>query len=404
MNQAAPPGNPHDFADRAEPAGAGPIGLYLHFPYCHHHCWYCDFNVAVGSLADRKAYLAALGSEIVQVGEFADPAPQISTIYVGGGTPSLAGTTGLADMLATVAASFECHSTTEVSIEANPQDITAGLLAGLAAAGANRISLGVQAFADRRLGQLDRAHNATQAQLACELAGNGGFESVSLDLIYGTPGQSLAAWRGDLEQAADLPVNHISCYALTLDSPRARQRAQKLGTLVEGDEMAEFYQLALAVLGQAGFIHYETSNWAHPGFACRHNSNVWAGHRYLPLGCGGHGFIGKRRYHLVKDPRRYQTLLESGQSIVAGSETLAAADLLLEALTLPLRTAAGLDADQLARQFDYDLFAEHGERIAELADAGLLTISGAQIAPTDYGMYLADGLGAALLPNAATGR
>ena len=360
--------------------------------------------MAVGSPADREAYLAALASEIVQVGEYADPAPQVSTIYVGGGTPSLAGATGLADLLAAVAASFACLPTAEISVETNPQDITAGLLAGLAAAGANRISLGVQSFADRRLDQLDRGHSAKQAQLACELAGNGGFESVSLDLIYGTPGQNLAAWRGDLERAADLPVNHISCYALTLDSPRARRRAQRLGTLVMGDEMSEFYQLALAVLGQAGFTHYETSNWARPGFACRHNSNVWAGHRYLPLGCGGHGFIGKRRYHLVKDPRRYRTLLESGHSIVAGSETLAPADLLLEALTLPLRTAVGLDADQLARQFEYDLFAEHGERIAELANAGLLNVSGAQIAPTDYGMYVADGLGAALLPSAAAGR
>lgn len=404
MNQAAPPGNPHDFADRAEPASAGPIGLYLHFPYCHHHCWYCDFNVAVGTPADRNAYLAALGSEIVQVAEFADPIPQVSTVYVGGGTPSLAGATGLADLLSTVATSFECLPESEVSVEANPQDVTAGLLAALAAAGANRISLGVQAFADRRLGELDRAHSAKQAQSACELAGNGGFQSVSLDLIYGTPGQSLAAWRGDLERAADLPINHISCYALTLDSPRARRRAQKLGALVDGDRMSEFYHLALAVLGQAGFIHYESSNWARPGFSCRHNSNVWAGRRYLPLGCGGHGFIGNRRYHLVRDPRRYQKLLKSGQSVVAGSETLAPADLLLEALTLPLRTAAGLDAKRLARQFDYDLFADHGERIAELAKAGLLTVNGSQIAPTDYGMYLADGLGAALLPSAAIGR
>ncbi len=385
-------------------AGPGPIGAYVHFPFCYRHCWYCDFNVHTGDSAAIATYLEALEIEIATLAAFLEPSPAVETVYVGGGTPSYAGPVRLEELLTGLRQRLQLPDDGEFSVEANPVDVNPELLEAMAAGGATRISLGVQSFADRRLGMLDRDHGGVGARAAAELALAVGFKSVSIDLIYGTPGQSLAQWRHDLERAADLGTGHISCYALTLDSRRAQSRASDLGPVPDGDGMFPFYAAALAILESAGFEHYETSNWARPGHRCRHNAAVWAGGRYLPLGCGAHGFVGNRRYHLVLRPDRYGERVRSHLPIVAGAEDLDRRDLLVEAVTLPLRTADGVDIADLIARFDYDLLAEHGAVIDRLSAECLLELNGGRLQPSDRGMFVADALGAALLPNGVVDR
>ena len=389
--------DPHRLGRRGV-AAAGPIGAYVHFPFCRRHCWYCDFNVHVGGPDEVAEYLAALETEIGAVAAFLEPSPDVATIYVGGGTPSHAGPERLGRLLERLRRSLRLRPGGEFSVEVNPADASAELFAAMTAAGATRLSLGVQSFADERLGQLDRDHRGDGARRAVELAQAAGFGSISIDLIYGTPGQSPAEWAADLESAVSLGVDHVSCYALTLDSPRARTRSAGLGDVPDGDGMFVHYRAALKALAAAGFEHYETSNWARPGHRCRHNSAVWAGARYLPLGCGAHGFLGDRRYHLVRQPDRYVNRLQTAGSLLAGSEDLCRDDLLAEAIALPLRTRAGVDLARLRARFGYDLGADHSQMLRRLEGEGLIRVAEGRIRPSDRGMFVADGLGAALVP------
>ena len=389
--------DPHGFG-RPDVGAAGSIGAYVHFPFCRRHCWYCDFNVHVDGEDAVGDYLNALGIEIDAVTGFLEPSPLVDTIYVGGGTPSHAGPDRLGRLLGQLRQDLRLAPGSEFSVEANPVDASAELFAAMICSGVTRLSLGVQSFADRRLALLDRDHRRDSAERAVDLAEAAGFDSISIDLIYGSPGQSLEEWESDLHRAANLGAGHVSCYALTLDSQRARTRSAELGSVPDGDGFYPYYQAALGILGSAGFDHYETSNWAKPGHRCRHNASVWSGGRYLPLGCGAHGFLGHRRYRLVRRPDVYADRVRKEGSLLAGSERLEAGDLLQEAVALPLRTAAGIDLSGLDDRFGYDLLEEHGSQIERLTAEGLLALDGARLRPSDRGMFLADGLGAALLP------
>ncbi len=402
MDYQSPTLDLHRLADRAALAAAGPIGVYVHFPFCRHHCWYCDFNVHISGPEGIARYLAALDSEIAWAGGYGDPEPAVETIYVGGGTPTHADPEQLAGFAASLRSAFVANPAArelEFTVEANPQDADEEKLAALAGGGVNRISFGVQSFNDQRLEKLDRAHSGEEARVSVERAVRAGIGSISVDLIYASPGQSLGQWRCDLRDAASLPVSHISCYALTLDSQRSQRKAAALGQIIDGDRQFDYYCAAVEILQEVGFCHYETSNWARPGHESRHNSAVWAGQRYLPLGCGAHGYIADRRYHLVRDPIRYQALLESFEPPVAGSEDISAHDRLLEAVTLPLRTRSGIDLDFLQENFGFDLLARRAALIDDLCAGGLVEIGGQRLRPTDRGMFLADGLGAALQPS-----
>lgn len=389
--------DPHRFG-RPDVCASGSIGTYAHFPFCRRHCWYCDFNVHAGGKDAVTDYLAALEVEIGAVVGFLEPSPRVDTLYVGGGTPSHAGPERLGRLLQKLRQYLGLDPGGEFSVEANPADASAELFSAMTDSGVTRLSLGVQSFADRRLALLDRDHTGSSAERAAELALAAGFESVSIDLIYGTPGQSLEEWRSDLQRAVRLGVGHVSCYALTRDSQRSRSRSAELGRVPDGDGIFAFYRAALDILASAGYEHYETSNWARGGHRCRHNASIWAGGRYLPLGCGAHGFLGDRRYHLVRRPDRYVARVRDGDGLLAGCEQLDAADFLMEAVALPLRTAAGIELTDLNERFGYDLLAEHEPRIKHLADEGLLVRDGMRLRPTDRGMFLADGLGAAILP------
>ena len=396
--KAGPDWDPHRLGSLAV-AAPGPVGAYVHLPYCRRHCWYCDFNVHVGGEDSITAYLSALEAEISAVAGLLGPPPDIETVYVGGGTPSHVGPERLGRILRLLRRELGLGPRAEFSVEANPADAGAELFQAMVGAGVNRLSLGVQSFNDQRLGLLDRDHRADEARQTVELAQQAGIDSISIDLIYGTPGQSLSEWRADLGRAAALGLQHVSCYALTLYSPGSRGRAAAIGKIPDDDEMFHYYQSALEILGAAGFEHYETSNWARPGHHCRHNSAVWAGARYLPLGCGAHGFVGNRRYHLVRRPDRYIERVKTGKSLLAGLEELDRVDLLREAVTLPLRTRAGIDLGLLESEFGYDLRAEHGPSLRKLESEGLIVVRDGHFGPSDRGMFLADALGSLLMPS-----
>ena len=396
--KAGPDWDPHRLGDLAE-ASPGPAGAYVHLPYCRHHCWYCDFNVHVGGEGSIAAYLAALEAETAAVAGILGPMPGLDSVYVGGGTPSHVGPERLGRILRLLRRELGLGPRAEFSVEANPADAGEELFQAMVAAGATRLSLGVQSFNDHRLGLLDRDHRADGAQNAVEMARSAGFDSISIDLIYGSPGQSLPEWRADLERAAAMGLQHVSCYALTVYSRRAQSRAAEIGQIPDDDGMFRYYQAALDILGSAGFEHYETSNWSRPGHRCRHNSAVWRGARYLPLGCGAHGFLGSRRYHLVRRPDRYVERVKAGKPLLAGFEVLGRIDLLREAVTLPLRTRAGIDLGRLEAEFGYDLRAEHGPSLRKLESEGLIVARDGHIGPSDRGMFLADALGSLLMPS-----
>ena len=267
MKNAGSIWDPHRFGARSV-AASGSIGAYVHFPYCRRHCWYCDFNVHIGGPEDVAAYLAALEIEVAAISAFLDPSPEVATIYVGGGTPSHAGPERLGRLLQILRERLRLDRRREFSVEVNPVDASSELFAAMTDSGVTRLSLGVQSFVDKRLKLLDRDHRGNTVRRTVELAEAAGFRSISIDLIYGTPGQSLDEWAADLEHAVRLGVAHISCYALTLDSQRARNMSAELGRVPDGDGMFAYYQAAIGILGSAGFEHYETSNWARAGHRC----------------------------------------------------------------------------------------------------------------------------------------
>ncbi len=298
------------------PARMTAYALYLHIPFCRQRCSYCDFNTytTLGDL--QAAYVAALATEIRQVGALAaaagDPRPAARTIFLGGGTPSLLSPEQLGDILAAAREAFTVQPDAEITMEANPGTVSGGTLAAYRALGVNRLSFGVQSALPGELALLGRAHDFAAAVEVVGLARAAGFDNLNLDLIYGLPGQSVADWAQTLAAvlalaAAEPAITHISLYCLTIEPGTPMQRWLSGGTIPapDADAAADQYELAGRELAAAGFGHYEISNWARPGRECRHNVVYWRNEPYLGLGAGAHGLAGGKRYQVVRQPRAY---------------------------------------------------------------------------------------------------
>jgi oxygen-independent coproporphyrinogen-3 oxidase len=400
-------------------AGAGPAGggagardrlpgLYLHVPFCSAVCPYCDFAVTVGGPRRRSLYLDALLAEIDRVAGEAAAGGPFDTVYFGGGTPSALAVVDLERIVAaltdrlgvrlgpTDAAGAWLH------FEANPEDVTAASLAAWRALGVRTLSLGVQSFDPAALAFLGRRHGPGEARRSVERAREAGFPTVSVDLIYGLPGQDAAAWRRDLETAVALAPDHLSCYQLTVHpgTPFAVRRGR--GELVElgEDGQAELFALTHALLADAGYPAYEVSNFARaPAHRSRHNVKYWDHTPYLGLGPSAHSFGGiaaspphGRRWWNERRLAAYRARLARGERPIEGEESLGAAELALERLMLALRTPAGLDLDRFRERYGVDLEAPNRELIARLTDEGLLLAAGRRLRPTRRGLAVADSL------------
>jgi oxygen-independent coproporphyrinogen-3 oxidase len=322
--------------------------LYLHVPFCARRCTYCDFAIAVRRETPAALYIAAVLGEWAQ--RRAHPAwtqsPRIDSIYFGGGTPSRLPAEAIAALLARLQTDRPLAPGAEITLEANPDDVTPVAARAWRAAGVNRLSLGVQSFDDRVLGWMHRTHDARAVPVAVSAARAAGFEEISLDLIFGLPGELQRDWEADLHRALALGPEHLSLYGLTTEpqTPLARWTERGLVRPADDGRYAAEYLAAHAALCAAGFEHYEVSNAARPGRRARHNSAYWSRAPYLGLGPSAHSAAGGERWWNLRDWTAYQRAIADGREWVAGHEIPEPASARLEELYLGLRTADGVPA------------------------------------------------------------
>jgi putative oxygen-independent coproporphyrinogen III oxidase len=326
------------------PAAEIPLGIYIHVPFCAARCGYCDFNTYVPrSTGQPSEYLEAALREIAVARSELGQRP-VSTVFIGGGTPTMLGAE-LLRLLDGVADAFGLVAGAEVTTEANPESTSAQLLRALRSGGFTRISLGMQSAAPHVLRTLDRVHTPGRATAAAIEAREAGFEHVSLDLIYGTPGESDADWAGSLETALSADPDHISAYALTVEHGTAMARAIERGALRAPDdaEQARRYAYADEFLSAHGFDWYELSSWAtSPAACCRHNIGYWRSYDWWGIGPGAHSHVDGERWWNVLRPGAYVRALAAGRSPAAGREVLTADERALETVMLGLRVRGGL--------------------------------------------------------------
>lgn len=384
------------------PAGAA---LYLHVPFCRRRCPYCDFNVLAGADADlRGRYVAALADELARTAD-AGPAavappgvdtgsewPAVTSVFVGGGTPTQLPAGDLAGVLRRVRAALPVTADAEVTVEANPEDVDAAGVAELVDAGLTRLSLGVQSFAPNVLAFLGREHEPAQGLAAVAAARHAGVPQVSVDLIYGAPCEADDDWAATLDAALDVGPDHVSCYALTVErnTPYASAIDRGAAAAPDDDVQADRMAAAEARLHTAGLRRYEISNWARPGAESRHNLTYWRGGDWLAAGAGAHGHWRGRRWWNTRPTGRYVDAVEAGRSPVAGDEVLDAGERRAERLLLGLRLTEGI-----TRQAVEPLDESEIER---LVAAGLLTDDGSRLALTPHARVVADGVILRLLP------
>ncbi|NML67337.1 radical SAM family heme chaperone HemW [Hymenobacter sp. RP-2-7] len=367
-------------------------GLYLHIPFCKQACHYCDFHFST-SMGLKTQFVAALTREMALRRHYLPaPATPLETIYFGGGTPSLLTAAELDAIFTAIHAQFEVSPRAEITLEANPDDLTPEKLAVLAASPINRLSIGLQSFHEPHLRLMNRAHSATESRQAVQQAQAAGFENISVDVIYGIPAASHAIWQADLAALLTLGVPHISAYALTIEPDTAFGRRLKKGTfLAPPDEfVAEQFEQLLAQLRAGGYEQYEISNFCLPGRESRHNSNYWRGVPYLGLGPSAHSFDGRsRQYTVANNPRYVAAVLEQGE-VPATVEQLSALDQANEYLLTTLRTSRGCDLRYLADELGTNLLATHSQYLQSLLNQRLVTLDQQVLRLTDAGKLLAD--------------
>jgi putative oxygen-independent coproporphyrinogen III oxidase len=411
------------------PTLAAGTGVYLHVPFCLRRCHYCDFNTYADRASLIPRYVAALRADIAAVAAAGPTAvaparemasgsepvggdrgarasgselvggdrgaraswPVFTSVFVGGGTPTLLPPDDLAAILHDVAAVLPLAPDAEVTVEANPETVTVDQMRVLAAAGVNRVSLGAQSFARHVLAALGRWHELDAPLRALEACRRAGISRLSLDLIYGTPGETDDDWTGSVRTALASGVDHMSAYALTVEPNTEYARRIRNGTAAEPDDDVQAARMERvdAMASAAGLRRYELSNWARPGAESRHNRTYWRGGDWLGIGAGAHGHWRGRRWWSVRSPERYVTAALAGRSTTAGDEVPDPDQRRVERLMMGLRVVEGVERRAIA-PLDETV-------VRELSDAGLLRADDERIALTSDGMRLASAVTVRLL-------
>jgi oxygen-independent coproporphyrinogen-3 oxidase len=373
------------------------IGLYIHIPFCRAKCAYCDFNSYAGLEDLFGDYAAALAREMEQAG----PA-RVRTIYVGGGTPTVLPLSHLVQILEAARRAFVVDLDAEVSIEANPGTVNGGTLASLRALGVNRLSLGVQSLDGAELRLLGRIHTAAEAVAAFGAVRQAGFENLNLDLIYGLPGQAIAAWQETLERALALEPDHLSLYALGVEEGTPLAAAIAQGVLPEPDPdlAAEMYEWAEDTLAAAGYLHYEISNWARePRFQCRHNLTYWRNEPSRGVGAGAHSWLGGRRWANVAHPAEYAARFVGGRCPAEAEEKIGPALEMGETMMMGLRLLdEGVPFARFRERFGEDLRQRFSGELTELAELGLIATDDQRIRLSRRGRLLGNQVFLRFLP------
>ncbi len=332
-----------------------PLGIYVHVPFCATRCGYCDFNTytagELGTSASPGSWFAALARELeLAVEACGAGAPAASTVFIGGGTPSLVGADMLGDVLGVIRRTVGLAEGAEVTTESNPESTSPEFFGALREAGFTRVSLGMQSVAPHVLAVLDRTHTPGRAVAAAGEARAAGFEHINLDMIYGTPGETDADLAATLDAVLDAGVDHVSAYALIVEEGTALARRVRKGVVPAPDDdvLAARYEMIDERLSAAGLEWYEVSNWASgPAAQCRHNLGYWNGDNWWGAGPGAHGHLGGIRWWNAKHPARYAETLDGGELPIAGREELTADDQHLEQIMLQVRMRSGLDLSLL---------------------------------------------------------
>ncbi|MBY6349715.1 coproporphyrinogen III oxidase [Rhodococcus corynebacterioides] len=385
----------HPLPSAAFSRPAHPFGLYLHVPFCATRCGYCDFNTytagELGSSASPQSWLDGVRRELESAAAVFDreagSVPTVDTVFVGGGTPSLLGASGLTDLLDAARAAFDLAPDAEVTTESNPESTSPAFFDGIRAAGYTRVSLGMQSAAPHVLAALDRTHTPGRAVAAAREAADAGFAHVNLDLIYGTPGEEDVDLDASLAAVLEAGVDHVSAYALIVEDGTALARRVRRGEipLPDDDVLAARYERIDATLGAAGFAWYEVSNFARgEDAACRHNLGYWDGGDWWGIGPGAHSHVGGTRFWNVKHPARYADIVSGGLLPVADSEVLTDDERHLERVMLTVRLRTGVAAE--------DLRPAERDRADDAVRSGLLERNGDRYVLTDRGRLLADGV------------
>ncbi|WP_311136652.1 radical SAM family heme chaperone HemW [Hymenobacter cellulosilyticus] len=352
-------------------------GIYLHIPFCKQACHYCDFHFST-SMGLKTSLVEALVRELEIRRDYLGPAATLETIYFGGGTPSLLTEAELHTLFEAIYRHFAVSPQVEITLEANPDDLTPTKLRELAASPINRLSIGLQSFHEPHLRLMNRAHSAQESTLAVRHAQDAGFENISVDLIYGVPAPDHRLWEQDMAAAFALNVPHLSCYALTIEPDTVFGRRLRKGSFAAppDDFVAQQFEMLLTSLPMQGYEQYEISNFCRPGRESRHNSNYWRGVPYLGLGPSAHSFNGSsRQYAVANNPQYVSSVLERGV-VPATVETLSPTDRANEYLMTSLRTSRGCDLDYLHHTLGTDLRTGRAAYLRELEHNGWATVRG----------------------------
>ena len=366
------------------------LSLYVHIPFCETKCPYCDFNTYAGIEHMMPAYVEALAVEIKRWGEMLR-GPAVTTLFMGGGTPSYLPARDLEAVLAAVRRAFRVAPGAEATMEANPGDLLGNAPVSLARLGFNRLSIGVQSLDDGLLRLLGRRHTAQDVADSFRAVRRAGFDNVNIDLMYGLPLQSMTQWWKTLDGVLAMGPEHLSLYCLTLEDGTPMEQQVRLGALPEpdGDLAADMYLLAEELLARDEYRHYEISNWARAGLESRHNLTYWRNGPYLGVGPGAHSYLGRWRFHNLASPREYvrrmagdgpenaapNALSEetiAGFPVVGGVERVDVSLEMAETMMMGLRLDEGVELATFESRFGRSLDAAFGEQLAELTGIGLL--------------------------------
>lgn len=340
--------------------------LYIHIPFCRRKCIYCDFYSIMYDEALARSYADAVVRELDALDR------SFTTVYIGGGTPTVLSVTVLEKLLGRLKPHLA--EGCEFTVEANPESLDGTKLKALLAGGVNRLSIGVQSFDDRKLKKLGRVHDAASAIRAVELAARSGLGALSMDLIFGVCGEGMDTWRKDIEEAASLPVEHISCYSLTCEkgTPLYEAVRQKSAVLPDDDTAAEMYEYAIERLSVRGFKQYEVSNFARKGYECRHNLNYWENNPYTGIGASAVSYEGGVRASNVADASEYISRITDGRTAAVSSERLTPEARARETAAVKIRTKNGIDLAWFKEKTGYDLLKLERDVLPRLEEDGLL--------------------------------
>jgi oxygen-independent coproporphyrinogen-3 oxidase len=364
-------------------------GLYIHIPFCKKACHYCDFHFS--TQLDIKTQLSsALAKELSLQADYLG-GELLETIYFGGGTPSLLSEAEISLIFNSIHKHFKVHTGAEVTLEANPDDLTPEKLNELKLSGVNRLSIGIQSLDNQVLSFLNRSHNSQQALKSIEVAREVGFSNINVDLIYAIPGRNIALLKKDIDQLLALQPEHISAYSLTIEEKTVFGNWALRGKLSPEteEENASQFELVMDKLAEARFEQYEISNYARPGLQSQHNSSYWKQKKYLGIGPSAHSFNGSARQVNVSNNHAYQKALDAGE-IPATIETLSLKNRINEYIMTSLRTVWGCNTDYLKQNFQFDLLKHQSQYLDQTIKNGLIRLQEKTLVLTRSGKMLAD--------------